>query len=123
MDLSGLGPLSRLFVQDRGVPRQPGSPRESGIASPPAVAPANGVPPPVDDVVVVSDAARQEFQAWVARNFGRQAQENGSLQQSPERMATPRHESTPRPAGSFAPQGKAPALPDLPPATGGTNPA
>jgi hypothetical protein len=49
---------------DRLVRRPGGTGDHTG---PPAPSPSNGMPPPVGDVVVVSDLARAYFDAWESR--------------------------------------------------------
>jgi hypothetical protein len=109
MDASEIRPIQRLFVHERVASRRPGVPEGSGTHSPVTTSPTNGVPPPVNDVLEVSDAARSEFQAWVARQAGQTATEPQANQQ-PQAWSAPAEQSLPTPAGgSTQPMSEPPA--------------
>ena len=87
MDVSEVRPVPRLLVHERAAPRRSGGTTDATATGPQSgTSPSNGVPPPVSDTVTVSDAARSEFQAWVARQTEQSTPGSVSGKQAGERI-------------------------------------
>ena len=100
MDVSQIRPLPRLVVHGRSSTRQSGGATAmGGKVAPATTSPTNGVPPPVNDVITISDKARSEFQAWLTRQSGQMTPATGPGQQAETQFAPPSYEAPIQPEG------------------------